>query len=421
MRKTGGRKNGFRFLKSPLILNDTTMRKTPRWLLQIILTAVMICIANGTATAFHDGGVAACDGCHSMHQSPDNPTTGAGNSKLTKGTDASSTCLNCHAGAGGPTSYSVMSTDGSAMTPGGDFFWLTKTFSWVGGTSPGNTHGHNIIAQDYGLTAETDPTSAPAVIYPSTDLGCTSCHDPHGKSKAGFPISGSGSYGAVPLPGASVGNYRLLGGAGYDGGNQTIGNTFAYDAPIARQNGALPYSESDTSHVDYGAGMSEWCANCHASLFNNNHQVGSSGFSHPAGSGALLGDCVANYNSYIKTGDLTGVSTTSYLALVPFERDETDPALLDPTSTEGPNSLSNVMCLTCHRAHASAFPYMGRWDFTAQLTIDSHPAAGDSGVTGNEVFYSYYGRDMATEFGVGQRILCEKCHDVPRNGYPPGW
>jgi hypothetical protein len=68
------------------------------------------------------------------------------------------------------------------------------------------------------------------------------------------------------------------------------------------------------------------------------------------------------------------------------------------------------MCLTCHRAHASAFRAAGRWDFDAVLLVDSHPAIGDSGVTGNDVLNSYYGRNIAGEFGSGQQAFCEKCH-----------
>jgi len=84
--------------------------------------------------------------------------------------------------------------------------------------------------------------------------------------------------------------------------------------------------------------------------------------------------------------------------------------LLDPNSTQGPDVNSNVMCLSCHRAHASAFPNSGRWDFTATLLVDSHPAVGDVGATTIDVYNSYYGRDIASEFGAGQGQFCEKCH-----------
>ncbi len=366
--------------------------------------------------AFHDGGVGPCEGCHVMHSS-----RSVAYKWLLQQTDPSSVCLNCHAGEGSRDSYHIASPDGSAMSPGGDFYWLKKNFFWGHGSSPGDSHGHNIIAIDYGFTVDTRLTTAPGGSYQAFALGCNSCHDPHGKGRAGLPVKGSGSYGATSNSITVLGNYRLLGGRGYDGGAYVQGYSFPNDTPIARQNSAVPYGETNTSHVDYGSGMSEWCANCHAGILTDRHQGGPNSFEHPIGNDALLENFVDSYNRYVKTSDFSGTDATSYLALVPFERGVTDPALLNPTSTRGPDNWSNIMCLTCHRAHASAFQYIGRWDFSAQLVADSHPAANDAGVTGNDVFYSYYGRNMINEFGQGQRILCEKCHSVPREGYPPGW
>jgi cytochrome c553 len=178
---------------------------------------------------------------------------------------------------------------------------------------------------------------------------------------------------------------------------------------VARQNIIGRYAESDISHVDYGSGMSEWCGNCHASYLNADH----SQFEHPAGVNEQLeSDMIVNYNTYIRTGDFSGDASTAFLQFVPFERGISDPLLLDPNSTFGPDSNSTVMCLTCHRAHATAFRASGRWDHDAVLLADSHPAPGDTGVAGNDVLYSYYGRDIVTEFGSGQRAFCEKCHDV---------
>ena len=109
--------------------------------------------------AFHSGGVAECDGCHSMH-SPQ-----AGGSFLLVGTDQSSTCLSCHEHAGdtGPSSYHVShgvdATCRTGMpplqrTPGGDFGWLKKTYTLTvrgtADTEDGATHGHNIVAADFG-------------------------------------------------------------------------------------------------------------------------------------------------------------------------------------------------------------------------------------------------------------------------------
>ena len=379
--------------------------------------AVLLSFGLSTAAlAFHNGGVAHCDGCHTMHNSENGQSiieggvVGVTGDFLTMGSDPSSTCLNCHAGSG---SYHVFSQDGSNMTPGGDFYWLTKTFSYpVRGntvTRHGYNFGHTIIAADFGfLTPDPDLSQAPGGTFPSADLACSSCHDPHGvKANKTAPISGSGSYGNSPAPGTVLGNYRLLGDVGYGPANDVV--TFINPPPIATTTRIAPQPETDSNHTDYGKGMSEWCANCHGAFLASG---GAGQHKHPAGnnSGLSADGIFSNYNRYVATGDLSGSEATSYLALVPFERQISDPTQLDPNSTQGPDGTSNVMCLSCHRAHISAFPNAGRWDFETELLVDSHPAAGDTGVTGNDVLYSYYNRDIATAFNPEQRSLCNKCH-----------
>ena len=118
------------------------------------------------------------------------------------------------------------------------------------------------------------------------------------------------------------------------------------------------------------------------------------------------------YNAYVSSGDLSGSVINSYLQFLPFERGTSVLQQLDPNSIQGMDNNSRLMCLSCHRAHASAFPHAGRWDFTASSLVDSHPAIGDVGATANDVYYSYYGRDIASEFGSGQGQFCEKCHGV---------
>jgi hypothetical protein len=384
----------------------------------LCMWAIGIIPSGHAAEPFHAGGVGPCDGCHTMHNSRDGVPGGGISSRLLQGADPSSICLNCHAGPGGPDRSSVFSDDGSAMTPGGDFYWLTKDYAWATGSSPGSSHGHNVIARDFGLVQDPVLAQAPGGTYQARALGCISCHDPHGTVKGGtksgrLPVSDSGSYGYVAQAGTTLGNYRLLGDSHYDGGKTASGFAFSNDAPVARQNGLNKYGETDWSHVDYGAGMSEWCGNCHNGILNSEHRVGGGGFEHPAGNSENLeSEMISNYNSYIRTGDLSGSAATAYLQFVPFERGRSDPAFLDPSSNSGPDASSNVMCLTCHRAHASAFRAAGRWDFDAPLLVDSHPQAGDVGVFGSDVLYSYYGRSISTEFGPTQGPFCEKCHGL---------
>jgi hypothetical protein len=156
--------------------------------------------------------------------------------------------------------------------------------------------------------------------------------------------------------------------------------------------------------------MSEWCANCHSAFLNNRTSI--SGKKHPAGNGSKLTvDIAGNYNFYSRTGDLNGNQANAYLALVPFESGISDVHFLVPSSTAGPGlGNANVMCLTCHRAHASAFDKIGRWDFHATRLVNSHPQFGDGGTSGMDVVNSYYGRDILTAFGKSQRQLCNKCH-----------
>ncbi|MFO7604981.1 MAG: cytochrome c3 family protein [Desulfurivibrionaceae bacterium] len=374
----------------------------------------MFLVDIGTVRSFHNGGVMECNGCHSMHNANEwGP--------LLLASDPSSVCLNCHSGTGGANSPSVFSADGSAMTPGGDFYWLNKTFTWSGGESRGESHGHNVVALDFGLTRDSRHVESPGGNYPSENLSCISCHDPHGKKGGGtrlgaLPVTVSGSYGEPAEGGGVTGNYRLLGDSRYEGGSAVVGYQFSYDAPVARQNILKRFGESDGSHVDYGAGMSEWCGNCHGAILQDSH-LGAGSFVHPAGSNAMLSSqTVSMYNTYINTGDLlangtgTGDAATAYLQFVPFERGTGDSQLLDPASTQGPDTNSTVMCLTCHRAHGSAFRSAGRWDFDAVLLAESHPGPGDGGVSGNDVLYSYYNRDISIEFGPGQGQFCEKCH-----------
>jgi hypothetical protein len=339
-----------------------------------VLIAVLLSFIGAVdGYAFHEGTANECSGCHIINSD---------GSMSLKGSDPSSTCLPCHSRR---DAYSVKSSDGSSFRPAGDFYWLSKTYKWTDEfnsvmTSSGSSHGHNIIAFDYGLFADERLTRAPGGNYPSGSLGCSSCHDPHAIKSS---------------------SYRLLGGIGYDAGGYS-GFSFKNTSPIA----VAPdnWTETDSNHVSYGSGFSEWCVNCHPTFINcrTDHPT-----HHPACIVAYLGyDIANNYRSYVRSGNLAGSKHSAYFALVPFENGSQDIAALDPSSAEGPDADSNVMCLTCHRAHASAFESIGRWDFHVTFLKDSHPDGAGDGSTYFDKNFSYYGRT----FDDVQRQLCNKCH-----------
>jgi len=376
------------------------MKKTYRY--SLVAGAAMLTMTfAGSALAFHGGGVADCNGCHTMHNSPDNPVHEGSieNTKLLKASDPSSTCLNCHDGNG---SYHVRSDDGSNINQGGDFYWVSNPYTVVvrGSTNTygGDNAGHNIVAYDYGMAADANPSNAqaPGGTFPAAELSCTSCHSAHGKVLGGtaggqLPVSVSGSYGGVPAAGTIAGNYRILNDSWYPG--------FTYNAPIARANG------SNGNTTRYANGMSEWCANCHT-------QYLASATKHPV-SQPLNGQG-ANYNQYIATGNFTGSQATSWDPLVPFEDlTAATGADLNLASTAGPatGAAAQVMCLTCHRAHASAHNNAGRWDFETEYLAESHALVSPD-VPASAV--PYYGDgaaiDVHAKYGEYQRSLCNKCH-----------
>ncbi len=449
----------------------------------VIMAAALITLGLGsTSYAFHDGGVAVCDSCHTMHNAQGttpmqgNSVSGYGKSNgvqftgnpfLLQGSDQSSTCLNCH-GATTTGSYheytlgAATATVPLNYTPGGDFGWLQIVPA--NGTSSGQNYrrGHNIVAVDYGLSASPVFTSAPgantANAYPASNFYCSSCHDPHGTYRhtggdpavnsdikssvftsggAGVQTIGSGSYGQTATgQGATgseaVGVYRLLAGAKYLPASVAISaSAFVNDSPIAEAPSTYNVSEgvfgttSGTKGaggataeliVSYGSGMSEWCGNCHGAILQG---ATMGNCIHPAGAAATLGTTTvgsqtlaANYNSYIGSGNLSG--TNVYTSLIPVENGSITTGASKFTGIAPTVSgTSNVMCLTCHRAHASGWQNMTRWDNTTEMITNTTGYAAGHTVTYNYTTAQYnaaYNGRPYTAFVANQRSLCNKCH-----------
>jgi len=419
-----------------------------------------------SAYAFHSGGVAECEGCHSMHNSFEGgtnvtgraPGTGAG-PYLLKASDASGSCLNCH-GAGTTRSSYHISTEGTLpydtatipqqVTPGGDFSWLKKTMNGaIRGTAIadmnlGERHGHNIVANDFGYAADETITVAPGGSYPASSLSCISCHDPHGRTRrfsdgtyatTGLPIFGSGSYNnsAAPILNVSaVGAYRILGGKDYSPVS-VPGYAFANQVPAAVVASSYNRLENTAqTGVAYGQGMSEWCANCHGAMLENAY-ASTAGHRHPAGNSAKLGATIAaNYNKYLTSGVMTNTGTANaFSTLTPFEIGTNDYTVLQPIAVTAANltaqnmknadATNNVACVSCHRAHASGFDSGLRFFYLNEfMTVAdaSNLAAYDSSTTENKINYgysaalqqqAYYGRP-ASAFGPYARSQCNKCH-----------
>jgi predicted CXXCH cytochrome family protein len=98
-------------------------------------------------------------------------------------------------------------------------------------------------------------------------------------------------------------------------------------------------------------------------------------------------------------------------SLVPFEWDETTNEGLAGKfgigSGPGPDATDNVMCLSCHRVHASAFTSMTRYEIAELVTGADGTYVARAGFTPAAVARSYNDR-ASTDFKAGQRQLCNK-------------
>ena len=161
------------------------MRNAMR-LLPLITVAAIVCAA--PALAFHDEGVAHCDGCHTMHNSQDgqlvDPDSPLGNAWLLVDATPSDTCLGCHATRLGAVFANDVLNPATERGAGNFIFLLEDNLNdgHGGATSPisGDAAGHNLLAPGHGLAPDATLATAPGGAFPGSLLGCTSCHDPHG-------------------------------------------------------------------------------------------------------------------------------------------------------------------------------------------------------------------------------------------------
>jgi predicted CXXCH cytochrome family protein len=338
--------------------------------LLLIATAIGIGLG-GPVLAFHQKGVANCNGCHLTHGEGVEGGMLVGPSAdegLLIAESASDVCLVCHAESLG----AVLGADPLSPPPergGGNFVFLVEdnlNDAAGGAFDPilGDAAGHNLVAPGHNLTADARYTLAPGGTFPANQLGCTSCHDPHGNA-----------------------SFRMLNGAGPVMENVF---TFANPAPVAAGVDINGPPETANHHTAYVSGMTEWCGNCHG-----RHHQGNSGsaFKHRV-DGNFGGSASQRYNEYNGDSDPQGGNqATAYVPAVPFE--DTGAT---PSSTTGTGVQSKIMCLSCHRAHATSSPAAGRWDFNVNLLAE------DGVESRSYAIPDPYGNP-------DQGPLCNKCHD----------
>jgi len=343
--------------------------------LTLALFVALMMVTSIPVLAFHNGSQLVCDNCHTMHYSeggqapptqakgyPQNADSGGPFEHLLVKSNITDLCLQCHKDngyTGAPSVYNTNPASASVLLPGGDFGYSAKIPQ---ATLPGLTSGgHNPFGSpgaqqsvnfnpspDGGATGLTPPGSSTTM----SSFQCTDCHGVHGPESGNVSVSRLATYQNY--------GYRLL--LAEPLGNNTLVSTDSIisrawivsgGAVVAGPDGAnLQQSESATNINVYKGGFSEWCSSCHANFHAEVDQTandwdGTAYIRHPTNSvltslRAYATGSTYDYNYPLVQGNGTWTNT-------------------------GGGTLGNtdkIQCLTCHKAHATAYPNALRWDPT---------------------------------------------------------
>jgi len=261
------------------------------------------------AQAFHDGATLICSECHTMHDSVDGSDVGdSGPQDYLLKQAGDALCLSCHDENLAVAPYD---TDTTPKVKNSTVDLAGGDFALETDTGDNTGTGHSL---GDGMT--------PAGGSGSLNLHCATCHDPHGNS-----------------------NYRIL---------QTDVNGVSSIVVSGTEDADWERTVSATDHNLYTSGMVTFCGACHTDFHGTTNTGSTSPFiRHPQ--------------------DQTGIESTAsligtYDPKIPVE----DPNATDPATYTVSAANSEVFCISCHRAHATANDDAGRWDFTVASGSDDN-------------------------------------------------
>lgn len=299
-----------------------------------------------------------CKDCHSMHAETPFPV-------LTKGG-----CVGCHGQR--PDGSQNIITIGKARIPqvlhhrengdlaGGNFYYVAD------GYNPDYTKGHNV-------TGISQPESIPTMNVPPGFIGNVVI--PGGKGPVDWPeqqkLTCSGTWGChgnrnIEDPYLSVYSAHHTKNGEIDG--STVGKSYRflygikgtehpdweYEATIENHNGY----KGDFNHNTIDT-ISYLCGECHGKFHPNPNLGGTTevGFAHST----LWVRHPADISFSTIHGGFAG---SEYQGYVTYSLDS-PVAYFNPTGKEKVvDADSIVMCLSCHRPHASPYPDSLRWDYS---------------------------------------------------------
>lgn len=349
---------------------------------KIAYVVVMVAMVGGMSLWHSEAKAGAmtggtCASCHVMHASQNGTATTPYGFLLT------SSCLGCHTGAdnvAGTSTPFVLTTNAAKPLAGGDFKYIT---------SLGDSYGHNTIE-----LANAEDTAAKATPpgwkngfaangqvgdntagggWDNTKLSCDGvygCHGLHtsaGVNGAHHNNSNSSADGeALGTVGDPSKGYRFLNGI--KGWEDDVYEYNITNTPASGEHN-IYYSEARAADTAVNTQtISYSCAECHG-IFHSGagtEGVGNASFAspwirHPVDMvmPSTAGTDYEHYTAY-RVDAPVGSSSVANNAL---------------TVANAADRI--VMCLSCHRAHASPYPSALRWDPTT--TLSNSGGAGNTG------------------------------------------
>ncbi len=352
---------------------------------KILMTVCIISISLVFAYGMADAKVAGvCSSCHTMHNSQDGDPMNFDDSATPNGALTRGDCLGCH----GQPNASVNIIDNipqvmnsGADLAGGNFGYLTGVRTLLGAATT-STAGHNVI--DIGVaevTHTTPPGDENTTGITNLNFTCAGQYGCHGDRTATdnfSAVSGGhhaddsvlkfGTISEAGQGGTVATSYRFL--LGVKGGEHATWQDGATQVEHNEYKGATAGVEGTIS-TPGGGTISGLCSECHGEFHGVAADIGgptgTAWERHPTDISLPTGE-YATYNP----DDSNLYSLEAPVARV------TIPNASNSTVTPGGSDDDIVMCLSCHRAHASPYPDMLRWLYTDMITGTGAPV-GDTG------------------------------------------
>lgn len=329
-----------------------------------LLIAVLVVLTMALTGSYAMALSGPCSACHTMHNSQNNSTMQFDFSPNPQGYLLRGSCWSCHAQlvAVNITADGIPQVNHTNATDlaGGNFAYITTRKALTQTSATSDNVGHNVIDSgntDNTLTAPPGDNLTSGVTQNNlTCAGQFGCHGARGTPGNNAAMVGAhhNNVGASLTTASTVGNsYRFLNGVhGYEStdweATATSGGTNhnVYKGATAAVAGSLTAPGGNT--------ISGLCNECHGQFHGGTAAdtgTGSPWLRHPT-------DVAITANG----GEYATISTTYNIA--------TPIALADVSAQSGTFTASDaiVMCLSCHRAHASQYMDSLRWDYATIAT-----------------------------------------------------